>query len=506
MMEQLTHNEDFLKDPERQSPVAILLILFKFIGNLLRQAWPFVIVLLLRPSSFKGDSWTLWAIGLGSLSTLASIVAYFKFYYYVKDEELIIEKGLFQKTRLNIPFDRIQTINFRQNPIHRFFNVVSLDIDTAGSKGKEFSITALDKVKAETIRSFLIAHIPKEKTVDTENEETLTEIIEDKKLIHLSIKDLLKIGVGQNHLRGLGIIFGTAFTMLEIMGDADSTQRGIVRQLYALFDFGKTHTDLQLVLYAVPLLILFLLISSFVMTIFKYYDLRFLKTTKGFKVITGLFNRREQSASMQKIQMIRWSNNPLKKIFALFDLRLLQASSSRINRKQAFYIPGIYDEQLTAVRESYFPGEQKIVFETHHISKRIIFKRFWLYGILPMIPGFFFFNVMNYGPISILWWLWLPLIIWTSFLYHRNWRYHVSEEGIRTTKGIFGRSHTLLKWTKIQGARLQQSIFQARRGYTDLQLFTAAGTIVIPYIEEEKARKMIDFALYKVESSQVSWM
>jgi len=490
MMEPLRHSKDFLKDPERQSPVAILLILFKFIANLLRQAWPIVLVLFLRPSSFKGDSWTLWAIGIGSISTIVSIISYFKFYYYVKDKELIIEKGLFQKTRLNIPFDRIQTINFRQNPIHRFFNVV----------------TALDKEKAETIRSFLIAHIPKEQVLDIEHEEETLAVVEDKKLIHLSIKDLLKIGVGQNHLRGIGIIIGAVFAILEVMGDADSTQRGIMRQLYALFDFGKQHTDTQLILYAVPLLILFLLVSSFVMTILKYYDLRFLKTAKGFKVITGLFNRREQSANIQKIQMIRWSYNPLKKIFSLFDLRLLQASSSVLNRKQAFYIPGIYDEQLTAVRQTYFPEEQEMTFETHGISKRIIIKRIWLYGLLPMIPGFFFMNVMNQGPLSILWFLWLPLILWTSFLYHRNWRYHISEGGIRTTQGIFGRSHTLLKWNKIQGARTRQSIFQARRGYTDLQFFTAAGTIVIPYIKEEKARKMVDFALYKVESSAESWM
>jgi len=505
-MDQLEHNDDFLKDPERQSPVAILLILFKFMANILRQAWPFVLVLFLRPGSFKGDSWTLWAIGLGSLSTFASIIAYFKFYYFVKEEELIIEKGLFQKTRLNIPFDRIQTINFRQNLIHRFFNVVSLEIDTAGSKGNEFSIAALDKSKAETIRSFLIAHIPKEKIVDTENEESITEVVEDKKLIHLTIKDLIKIGVGQNHLRGLGIIIGAAFTILEVMGDGDDKGRGTLRQLYSLFDLGKEYSYQQLVLYTVPLLILFLLVSSFAMTILKYYDLQFLQTTKGFKVIAGLFSKREQSANMQKIQMIRWSNNPLKKIFSLFDLRLLQASSSKINRKQAFYIPGIYDEQLRTVRAVYFPNEQAIAFETHGISKRIIRKRIWLYGILPMIPGFFFANVINQGPISILWWLWLPFIIWTSYIYHRNWRYHISEEGIRTTKGIFSRSHTLLKWTKLQGAKTQKSIFQARRGYTDLHFFTAAGTIVIPYIEEAKARQMIDFSLYKVESSLESWM
>ncbi len=504
-MSQTKFKEGFLQIPERQSPVAILLILLRFILNLFRQAWPILIVFFLRPGSFKGDSWTVWAIGIGGFSAIASIISYFKFYFYVKNDEIIIEKGLFQKTHLNIPFDRIQTINFRQNIIHRFFNVVSLEIDTAGSKGKEFSIAALEHDKAEAIRSFLIAQIPTEQqAVDSDSEETMVSAaVPDKKLLHLSIMDLIKIGVGQNHLRGLGIIIGGLFAMGEVI---DTKNKGLLKTVELLFNQGKEISTMQIVLYIVPALILFLLISSFLMTILRYYDLHFLKTSKGFKVIAGLFSRREQSASMQKIQMIRWRTNPLKKIFEMFDLRLLQASSSAIGRRQAFYIPGLYDQQLQAVREAYFPGEQELEFETHGISKRIIYKRIYLYGLLPMIPGFFFLNVYNSGPIAIFWWLWLPLIIWTSILYQRNFRYHISSEGIRITSGIFGRSNTLLKWYKVQGVRLRQSIFQKRRGYTDIYFFTAAGGVVIPYIEEEKAQAMMDYALYKVESGTESWM
>ena len=493
-------NAGFLQKPERQSPVAILLILFRFAITILKQAWPVLLILFLRPSSFKGDSWTIWVAGFGALSTIASIIAYFKFYYFVEEDELIIEKGLFQKTRLNIPFDRIQTINFRQNPIHRFFNVVSLEIDTAGSKGKEFSITALEKDKAEAIRTFLISQ---KVDSDTDDPEVNTTVIPDKKLLHLSTIDLIKVGVGQNHLRGLGIIIGGVFAMLEVI---ESSEKGMMKRIQSIFHEGQELNQPLFIFYATVALILFLLISSFFMTFLKYYNLQFLRTSKGFKVIAGLLSRREQSANMEKIQMIRWTTNPLKKIFSMYDLRLLQASSSRVSRKQAFYIPGIYNHQLSAVREAYFPQEQLIDFESHGISKRIIFKRILLFAIIPMIPGFFFFNVYNSGFIAFVWWLWLPFIIWTSILYQRNWRYHISAEGIRTTKGIFGRSHTLLKWYKIQGVQKQQSIFQARRGFTDLQFFTAAGTITIPYFEEEKAHALMDFALYKVESAREAWM
>ena len=146
---------DFLLEPRRQSSIAIFLILLKSFRVILSQAWPIFIALIFNPTKSKDTYFALVIIGITAASAIRSIILYFKFYYYVKDDELIIEKGIFQKTKLNVPFDRIQTINFKENILHQFFNVVSLEIDTAGSKGNELSITALKKDKAIAIREFL---------------------------------------------------------------------------------------------------------------------------------------------------------------------------------------------------------------------------------------------------------------------------------------------------------------------------------------------------------------
>ncbi|MFT5264094.1 MAG: putative membrane protein [Polaribacter sp.] len=494
------------EQPERQSPVAILLILFQFVTKLIKQFWPFLIIIFFRQGSSSSDSayFEAFALVLGLGSTLASIISYFKFYFYVKGEELVIEKGIFQKVKLNIPFERIQTISFQQNLIHQFFNVVSLEIDTAGSKGKEFSILALKKEKAEAIRNFLIAQIPV--TKDNEGEETDQEVQEavvEETLLQLSLKDLLKIGVGQNHLRGLGIIVAAIFALAEIV---DTGKKGFVRGLFEFFNKGKeTLSDTIIWIYLTPTLIVFLLLTSFVMTFLNYYDLRFLKTTKGFKVIAGLLNRKEQSAAMQKIQMIEWTTNPLKKIFEMYDIRLLQASSAALRKKQSFYVPGCYEEQLQSVRQAYMPKEASVEFESHGINRRIINKRVMLIGLLPLIP-FSISQFLRTGSISVQLFLWTALVIVTSYIYWKRYRYFVSEEGIRIQKGIFVTKYTLLKYYKIQGAVITQSIFQQRNGYANLKIFTAAGNVRIPYIELEKAQALMDVLLWKVESSKKGWM
>ncbi len=493
------NDASFLSVPQRQSPVAVFLILFKFISLLARQAWPLLLVFFFRSGDSENSWFTLFFIGAAALSAVLSVIAYFKFYFYVKDEELIIEKGVIQKTKLNVPFDRIQTINFNENLIHRFFNVVSLEIDTAGSAGKEFVINALDKDKAVTIREWLLAQ-KNESQTDELNETLENHIspIQDELLLHLSVGDLIKVGVGQNHIRSAGILLAFVFGSMEYVESAVGKK-----------EFKKLETEYaEILINSVISIGLFVLVVAFFITlattVIRYFDLKFLKTINGFKVISGLFTRQENSANMQKIQLIQWGTNPIKKIFDLMDLRLLQAASSAVSRKQAIYVPGCYEAQLNEVRLAYFPYEMQQHFTQHGIHWRIIIRRLGSYGLVPA-AALLLINMASFKSIIIAI-IWLILILITSIIYQRRWAFYVSEEGIRTTQGIIGSSDILLKWYKVQSVKIKQSIFQKRRGLADIVFYTAGGAVSIPYIEFEKATQLKNYVLYKVEVSKEKWM
>lgn len=498
------NNLDFLSEPRRQSSVAIFLILLKSFRIILGQAWPIFIALIFNPTKSKDSYFGLVIIGITVASAIRSIIAYFKFYYYVKGDELVIEKGIFQKTKLNVPFDRIQTVNFKENILHQFFNVVSLEIDTAGSKGNEFSITALKKDKAIAIREFLIAQ-KKSNAPTSSTEEPLEEEIEmeEEELLHLSPMDLLKIGVSQNHLRTAAIVFAFLFTSMDYIESITGwkLENGIDNLLGS-----SSYTLLIGLITIIPTFIIIAFLISLVRTVFRYYELRFVKTSIGFKVVAGLFTRNEQSASMQKIQLIRWTTNPIKKVFSLFDISLRQAASTAIAQKQSIYIPGCFEEQLSAVRSAYFPEESQLSFEEHVIHPLIIYRRVLYFGLLP--AGIFLFNSYWGGDMSNYYWaiLWVVTVLLVSWVYQRNFKYFVSDEGIRVSTAIIGKTDTLLKWFKIQGVEIQQGIYQRRKNLCNLVFHTAAGTVKIPYIEIEKAKKMEDFVLYKIENSGEAWM
>lgn len=514
--------ENLLAFKTRQSPVAIFLIIQDLLQQLIRTAWPILLIIILRnfnisaqSSSSENGNYTTIFIAITALSAIGSIIAYFRFFYYVKDDEFIIEKGILRKKKINIPFDRIQSINFEQNLIHQAFNVVRFEVDTAGSNQKEASLQAIKKEDAEFIRSYIMSEkaklSPSERVTDSETYEGIAveNHFSEKKvnqlLMHHNPLDLLKIGVSQNHLRGLGIILGFGFWLFQSLEDfLPDLQEGQNPMDYLEEDLGLVFNFSAFVSLFI-LLIVFSILISLIVTVFRYFDLKFFKTQGGFKVVSGLFTKREQSANINKIQVVNWRDSILKRIFGIFRLSLMQASSSQVSVKQSIAVPGCYKEQIDRVRAAYFPDETEMIYETHPISPLIIGRRVLFLGLIPAsIVGLY--TYLNHGWTALWWLLWIILIFGTSIFYHKNWKFHLSEKGVLTESGIFGTSFTLLKWYKIQSVKVRQSIYQRRKEVADLYFYTASGEVKIPYIPLEKALVIKNFVLYKVESSQENWM
>lgn len=510
-----TELNNTLHIPSRQSPIAIFLIVQNLLRQLVRQFWPILLVIVLNYFNFQAKSsneydnpyLTNVLFALAAFSTIGSIIAYFKFYYFIEDGEFVIQKGLFQKKRINIPFDRIQTINFEQNLIHQAFNVVRLEIDSAGSNQKEITIQAIRKEKAEAIRSFIISEKAKIQPSDSNQQSIVEEPSEHQELLlNLSPLDLLKVGVSQNHLRGLGIIIGFGFWIFQSIEDFLPDYRAGENPVeYLERDLGLG-TLISFWIYFILILIILSILISLSVTVFRHYDLKFLKTAKGFKVISGLFTKREASANINKIQFIRWEDSLLQRLFSIFRLHLFQASSAAINIRQSINIPGCYNKQIEQVRKTYFPNEHQFSYNTHQISPLIIRRRLLYLGGIPalLIVGW---AIVNKIFLASLWAVaWLLFVYINSRILHKNWKFHISEAGLLTEHGILGTNFTLLKWYKIQAVRTRQSLYQRRKNLADIYFYTAAGAVKIPYVPLEKAEAITNYTLYKVEVEQKDWM
>ena len=489
-----------LKIPQKQSPVAILLILYKFFILVLKNAFPVLLVLFLKPNNSSNNFEAYIIICISLVSAALSIAAYYKFLYFIQGDEIIINKGILKKVNLNVPFDRIQAINTNQTLIHRIFNVASIEIDTAGSKNSEIKIDAINYEKAEALKNYILSEKEKINSDIDVNNTLIIDANQGKTLLQLDIPTLLKVGISQNHLQSFFII---TFFFLGLSQYADIF---LNKQEYVDMEQNLSSLFTNFFFVIIPIMLAATLLLSLFRTVLKYYNLIFKETSQGYRLVSGLFTRNEEQAALQKIQLIGWHANPLKKLYGMFQLNLSQAFSSSMVRKQTMQIPGIYVEQIERVCNSYFPENETEEYSVHPVSPRLMIRTFsFISIILGALLAIKYFEIIDGFRWTFVIFALLIAILYTYISWNK-WEVQISPRGLLLRRGFIRTSYLLLRWEKIQGLRSRQSIFQKRRSLSDLHIFTAAGVVKIPYLSADLIDDLRNYLLYYVESDNKPWM
>lgn len=506
MEEAKKNNIDFDK-PTRQSYIAIAIIIYKLYKGLIRQLFPFLILLFVGRNRSSVDTITITLIIIAVLGSIYGIISFFKYYFHLDEDELIIQKGVFQKKNINIPFERIQTVDFNQNIIHQIFNVVALKIDTAGSSGSEFEFDALSKEKAEALRELIFER--KAATADHKESDALTQNLETpsnqtaEPILSLPFGRLLLVGLTENHFRSFGLILIFGFWILDSFEELgygwDFLEDNIGSAASVVFA-GLAMT----ISVAIFFLILSMLISL-VRTILQFFDLKFFRQGSGFKIMSGLITRRERAAMDNKIQIIHWSRNVLQKLLGFFEIHLKQASSIAVNASKSIKVPGASIEQVERVQR-YLYKEADLKFDNIYKVSPHFFIRPAIYIIglaLIHITVFIFIEKTNWlVPIILIY----GLLILRRYLKYKKTAYLFNDTMLKINGGTFGHSFSLMPIHKIQNIQKRQNYYQRRRNLASVRVYTASGQVGIPYIDDADAEALIDLFTHKVEKSNLDWM
>lgn len=491
-------------EPTRQSLVAIVLIVYKYINIVIRQVWPFLLIFLVGGGSRKRDSFAIGLAGIGLVSMIWAILSYFKFYFYIKNDELVIQKGIIRKSNLNIPLDRIQSVDINQNIVHQMLNVVQLEVDTAGTQGSEFKFDALSRGKAEQLRSILISKKKDLSSVTALDTEGVPQQLatEKKAIFNLSVSELIKVGLTQNHFRSVGFVLLVFVWIQSSFEDIGINTDDYVKDF---FDF-IVGASLAAVMTLIVMSTIIALLISLVRTVLVYYDAHLWREGDRLKLKHGLFNKREKSAPYQKIQLIQWSNNPLQKLIKIFDLRLKQASSAAVTAKKSLRIPGVKAEHVEYLKDSWLGNATLENLNVHGISIHYFYRRVLFRMLFCAVLFFIYYQVGEINGWLILLIALVPYYIYTSWLSYKKSGFAINEFNLYITKGMIDDSYALLPLTKVQNIIINQTPYQSRNELADVEVHTASGKVTIPYLNIDLAEKLSNYFLYKVESSRENWM
>ncbi len=491
--------------PRRQSYVAILIIIIAIFRRIIRQLWPLLLVVFLntKGTGSTSDRILLVLASLGLISGILSIISFFKYYFYVDEDELIVERGIIRKSRTSIPFDRIQTINFEQELVHRLFNVAKLKIDTAGSSGAELSLQALSWPMANALKSYLLEKKPqnKKEQLFSDEEESIDEVVEHE-IMKVDFPSLLKIGATENHLRSGLLIIAFCFWVYDQLEEV-----GLKSYVN---DMNIGWQSIASSLYTMLILLVFFGVIAFIYSLiritFKYYDLKLVREKSGFKVSYGLLNRKQTSAQDTKIQTISWAQNWLQKKVGLFQVFLRQASSKEVRTAKSISVPGCDQRSVDEIQQYLLRDTDfNALIEKTPVEKHYFWYVARNYTIAyALIAGFMIYTSswIQFTAASI---FYLYFIVTSWFRYEKK-GYSLFNQVTAIYGGAYGAKHTVLENHKIQTVQLKQSWYQLRRGLASLEISTAGGNITLPFIKKETAHKIMNYLLYRVESSQKAWM
>ena len=508
-----TNPEANFNVPARQSRAAILIFILKFINNTFRKGWALLVPAFLALRKLSLDDWQIYVLGfvIAAIYIVFSYLSYQRFFYYVLGEEIIIEKGILYKTKISLPFDKVQTINFKQNILQQALGVLTLEIDAAGSGTEEISLEALRENRAKQFRDYILDRRgAAEQLVEGESSPLDSDKTEDhtwkkretKTLLRLQPVDLIKIGISQNHLRSMVIFAAFVWNIYDqLKKQLNFNEEEKIEELTGFIGnewLGRLGLTIAIVL-------LLSLIVSLGLVFFRNLNFRLLETGEAIKKRYGLFERQEQSTTLSKIQSVSWGDNLIKKLFGLFVFRMYPAAGTELNSKKTISVPGCYRRHVKTVLDLIF-GNQEVVHYSRYPMSRLFIRRYLLFsGILPAVFLAALTCMLN-GFYGLFFLLWIPLAFVAVKVYYNKWQLFLSEDILKIQYGLFSHQNKMMFFHKVQGVKLSQSPYQKRNRLASLELFSAGRNFSINYLSYDTALQLQNYILYKVESYEETWM
>ena len=479
--------------PKRQHPLGVLIIGAQFTWKSVQASWPILI-----GASFGELQWYhLMVIPAGLVLVGAfALLYYLRFHFYISSDALIVERGIFQRERLQIPFDRIKAVQLFQGPIQQVFGLTGVRVDTAGSSGSELELVAIRKSEASILQKFLYDKMLQATPLEEEHVEHDTDRDEDSRqpLVSLDMAGLLKVGLSQNHFKNA--FLGLALFMSLFQGAEEQVAQWLDGVPIGIMSV----VGLTSVLLFIPGLVVMGMVgvlTSLGSAALRYWKLNSTLGQDGLKLQMGLLRRNTFDVPFDKIHMTEWKSNWIRRMLGYETVRIRQAQALGSGGLRVF-IPAMEPVHRSAMEEALYQdmNPESLVFDVVP-ARRLR----WLLLAAASIPALLLLIAPSVWHIALAT-VWLAFVFWTTERRFQSYRLRVHTDAIVLEKGWFWRSRTVLKMSQLQGVEWKRNALLERRKIGHLIFHTAAGGRSFDYVPRGAAEQVRDFALNQLHVAQ----
>lgn len=392
---------------------------------------------------------------LGILAAIIMIMLIFAYYivewrkniFVIREKTIYHKEGIFNIKEIEIPLERINTVDISSGLLEGIFKVATIKIDTGDAKdhGSELKFT-LNKERAEKIKDILL--------------KSNKEILEDEQLSYeLGAKELIVYSIISDSLfKGLAILFAAQQFFDEYIKK--------IFKVNVTKYFGQLNNrNVNYKIYEILIIILGVLFVTFcisiICNIIKYYNFKLWADDTKVCVNYGIVNKKSYSFDRKKIKGIHLKQSILMQALGYFTIEIESIGYGDEKGEKAILYPicngKLKDEILNNIlKEFVYEGEFNKPLNKVYMSffyKKLIFLAVVICAIEFAKPKFILFSI--------------PLVVILFVIGHiqfKNTALGMNKDLVYIVHNVFNKTQSILNLEAVQSVTLSYNYFQHRKG------------------------------------------
>lgn len=269
-----------MKNINRNSPIIILKDSINSLKNII-----YLVVAVIIATDFKVRVIINFAIVIWILWELYIIFSWRKRIFYIEENELIFQRGVFLKKLTNIGKEKITTIDIEQTFMQQLFKVSLIKINTETISSNSEIRLIMNREEAKIFRTLLIGNLTEE-----ENKEFLYKMGKKELLLYSSTKG------------DIVFIFGTIFST-----------RVFFKQFIS-FDVIVNNMPIKWIALLIATILIITNIIAIIIIYYKYYGFTLEYKDDTFIINYGYITKKKYSINQKNISGVKLKQNFYQKL------------------------------------------------------------------------------------------------------------------------------------------------------------------------------------------------
>jgi putative membrane protein len=444
-----------LSEPRRLHPATLIVRWLKIVPQML--AAGIGIAAAGREGGFDRFLW--FAAIMLAVGAVFALIFWWRFTYAVGPGEIVIEKGLLQRQRRVIPFDRVQDIAIEQRLLARLFGTAKVRIETGGAAKDEGNLDMIALADAHALR---------DKIRRGAAAAAAEEVVEEPLLFAMDLERLLLSG-----LFGFSLVFFAAIAAFVQQLDQFNLIEWDSLVTEERAEAAAGYATVQVILFLAFMLLLAGVAAGVARTVARDYGYRLTRAENGFRRRRGLFTLSEVVIPLRRTQVALIESGPVARLFGWHRLSFQTLGADAKERGLQVAAPFAKLAEIAPIlAEAGFPMPPPRA-EFQGVPRRALFRQSapWLLLAAMAAAGAFAFDLRaGIGAVALL---------AAAVLVIQRWRKHgraLGETALFVASGLLTRRLWVVPYEKAQTISLARGPVQRRLRLASLLVDTAGAS------------------------------